>query len=139
VVLGTDKETGRQYAIKMLDKKHIKKQNKTQYVKTERDILAKCKHPNIIKLMSTFQDTNNLYYVLELAPGGELLTYIRQHKSLSMSCVPFYMAELTISVEYLHSLGIVHRDLVSAINQSISISFRFSQFLSSLSFALEET
>src|SRR4051812_129209 len=71
----------------MLDKKHIKKQNKTQYVKTERDILAKCKHPNIIKLMSTFQDSNNLYYVLELAPNGELLTHIRQHKTLSMSCV----------------------------------------------------
>ena len=73
--------------------------------------MAKCKHPNIIKLMSTFQDPNNLYYVLELAPGGELLSYIRQHKSLSMSCVPFYMAELTVAVEYLHSLGIVHRDL----------------------------
>jgi len=50
VVLGTDKETGKQYAIKMLDKKFIKKQGKTQYVKTERDILAKCRHPNIIKV-----------------------------------------------------------------------------------------
>ncbi len=117
MVLGTDKETGKQYAIKMLDKKHIKKQAKTQYVKTERDILAKCKHPNIIKLMSTFQDTNNLYYVLELAPNGELLTHIRQHKTLSMSCVPFYSAELVLAVEYLHSLGIVHRDLVSCVTR----------------------
>lgn len=60
VVLGTDKETGKQFAIKMLDKKHIAKQNKIQYVHTERDILAKCKHPNIIKLFSTFQDKANL-------------------------------------------------------------------------------
>jgi 3-phosphoinositide dependent protein kinase-1 len=59
-VLGTDKESGKQYAIKMLDKKHIEKQKKIQYVHTERDILAKCKHPNIIKLFSTFQDKNNL-------------------------------------------------------------------------------
>lgn len=111
VVLGTDKETGKQYAVKMLDKKHIEKQGKIQYVHTERDILAKCKHPNIIKLFSTFQDKTNLYYVLELAPNGELLSYIRKHKTLSLSCVPFYSAELVLAVEYLHSQGIVHRDL----------------------------
>lgn len=60
---------------------------------------------------STFQDKANLYYVLELAPNGELLSFIRQHKTLSLSCVPFYSAELVLAVEYLHSLGIVHRDL----------------------------
>lgn len=38
VVLGVDKESGAQYAIKILERKHIMKENKVKYVTTERDI-----------------------------------------------------------------------------------------------------
>ena len=38
----------------------------------ERDVFMKLDHPNIIKLVCTFQDPTALYFVLELAAGGEL-------------------------------------------------------------------
>jgi serine/threonine protein kinase len=40
----------------------------------ERDVFTKLNHPNIIKLICTFQDQNALYFALELAAGGELYT-----------------------------------------------------------------
>jgi len=111
VRFATEKDSGRKVAIKILNKQHITKEKKRKYVTTERDILCKAKHPNIIKLYNTFQSAENLYYVLELASEGELLTHLRKHKSFDLPVAAFYIAELIIAIEYLHSLGIIHRDV----------------------------
>lgn len=47
-------------AIKMIQKKHLDREQKRQYAKTERDILSMCDHPLIIKLYTTFQDPGYL-------------------------------------------------------------------------------
>ena len=52
--------TGKDYAIKVLDKKHILREKKVEEVKVERDALNTLDHPNIIKLYCTFQDAENL-------------------------------------------------------------------------------
>eukprot|EP00026_Physarum_polycephalum_P003080 Phypoly_transcript_03089.p1 GENE.Phypoly_transcript_03089~~Phypoly_transcript_03089.p1 ORF type:complete len:791 (+),score=135.36 Phypoly_transcript_03089:191-2563(+) len=110
VVEAVDKETGIQYAIKILEKKHILKENKVKYVTTERDILGQCYHPGIVKLFYTFRSEASLYYVLELCPH-ELLAHIKQNGGLDEECVRFYTAEIVEALEYLHGKGVVHRDL----------------------------
>lgn len=47
-------------AIKMIQKKHLDKEQKRLNAKTERDILSMCDHPLIIKLYTTFQDPGYL-------------------------------------------------------------------------------
>jgi len=112
VVLGKENDTGREFAIKMLEKKHLMKENKVKYATTERDILSKCSdHPNIVKLFYTFKDDIYLYYVLELCPNGELLGQLKKVGTFDESCAAFYTAELINSLEFLHINGIVHRDL----------------------------
>ena len=111
VRLVTLKENGEKFAAKMMNKKFIQKNKKIQYVKTERDMLGRCNHRGIVKLQSTFQDEEHLYYIMELCPKGEFLTYIRDNKTLDLTSVSFYSAELIVAVEYLHSKGIIHRDL----------------------------
>lgn len=110
VVEAVDKETGIQYAIKILEKKHILKENKVKYVTTERDILGQCFHPGIVKLFYTFRSESSLYYVLELCPH-ELLAQIKQYGGLDEDTVRFYTAEIIEALEYLHGKGVVHRDL----------------------------
>lgn len=51
------KDTGVIYALKIMDKKFIMKENKTAYVKMERIVLDQLNHPGIVKLCFTFQDT----------------------------------------------------------------------------------
>ena len=60
VLLTTDKEDGRQYATKILDKNQIIRLKKLATVKRERDIMSMCKSPYIVKLFYTFQNETSL-------------------------------------------------------------------------------
>lgn len=100
-----------QYAIKIVNKAMVVRTGKVNTVKSEKEILTSLSHPNIIQLKCTFQDEENLYFVLELADKGELFYYIRKYGPCSLEAAQFYAAEVILALEYLHSKGIIHRDL----------------------------
>ncbi|RKP09562.1 phosphoinositide-dependent kinase-1, partial [Thamnocephalis sphaerospora] len=111
VMLATERATGRQFAIKILDKRHIVKEKKVKYVNIEKQTLNRLQHPSVLRLHYTFQDSQSLYFVLDLARNGEMLTWIRKLGSFDLPCTRFYAAELLEAVAYLHAQGVVHRDL----------------------------
>jgi serine/threonine protein kinase len=76
VVRAKKKDTGNVYALKIMDKKFITKENKISYVKMERIVLDQLDHPGVIRLFFTFQDTYSLYMALESCEGGELFDQI---------------------------------------------------------------
>lgn len=61
------RETGEEFAVKILDKKQIQNMKKREEVVTERDALNMLNHPNIVKLFCTFQDENSLCTFLFLS------------------------------------------------------------------------
>ncbi|KAI8973042.1 kinase-like domain-containing protein [Pilobolus umbonatus] len=91
VIMGRDKKTGKQYAIKRLDKAHIVKNNKVKYVMIERDALN---------------------FVLDLARNGELYTYIRRLAPFDLETTRFYAAELLLAIEHIHNRGVIHSILL---------------------------
>jgi 3-phosphoinositide dependent protein kinase-1 len=112
VVLATDRQTLKEYAVKILDKKHIIKEKKIKYVNIERDTLNRLiEHPGIVRLYYTFQDSTSLYYVLDIASGGELLAVLKKISSFDEECTRFYGAQILDAIEHMHKRGVIHRDL----------------------------
>ncbi|XP_065029939.1 3-phosphoinositide-dependent protein kinase 1-like isoform X3 [Musa acuminata AAA Group] len=111
VVRAKKKDTGNVYALKIMDKKFIAKENKVSYVKMERIVLDQLDHPGIIRLCFTFQDTHSLYMALECCEGGELFDQITRKGYLSEDEARFYAAEVVDALEYIHGVGLIHRDI----------------------------
>ncbi|CCH43979.1 MAP/microtubule affinity-regulating kinase 3 [Wickerhamomyces ciferrii] len=112
VFKATDIQNKKLYAIKVLSKKHIVKEKKIKYVNIEKTTLNRLgRHPGIVTLYYTFQDDASLYFVIDIAEYGELLTIIRKLGSLSEDCSKYYMKQIIDAVDFMHSKGIIHRDL----------------------------
>ncbi|PKA51721.1 3-phosphoinositide-dependent protein kinase 1 [Apostasia shenzhenica] len=111
VLKAKKKDSGKVYALKIMDKKFITKENKISYVKLERIVLDQLDHPGIIRLYFTFQDTYSLYMALESCEGGELFDQITRKGRLSEDETRFYAAEVIDALEYIHGVGLIHRDI----------------------------
>ncbi|EGW32513.1 uncharacterized protein SPAPADRAFT_153551 [Spathaspora passalidarum NRRL Y-27907] len=112
VVLAVDKNTSKQYAIKILDKRHIIKEKKVKYVNIEKHALNRLTNRmGIISLYFTFQDVNSLYFVLDYASNGELLSLIKKYNTLNEECTRHFGAQILDAIQYMHDNGVIHRDI----------------------------
>ena len=109
--LAREKVTSKLYALKLLRKKDIIKRNQVEHTFTERSVLGYISHPFIIEMKMAFQSKDNLYFVLNYCPGGELFTQINKMGGFSEPRTAFYAAEITLALVYIHKLDIVYRDL----------------------------
>lgn len=111
VMLVRHKQTNELYAMKTVHKARLMKANKVHTVIRERNILAKARNPFIVQLRFAFQTDRKFYLGLEYVPGGELFRRMQNEDEIPVNESKLYVAEVAIALDYLHSLGIVYRDL----------------------------
>jgi len=105
------KDTGKIYAMKVLDKKHILEHNEVEHTLAEKNILQQIHHPFLVNLNFSFQTEDKLYFILDYVNGGELFFHLQKEKRFSEERVIFYSSEILLALEHLHSNGIIYRDL----------------------------
>ncbi|CAL4170977.1 unnamed protein product [Meganyctiphanes norvegica] len=113
VVLSQLKDTGEYFAIKALKKRDIIDRKEIESVFTEKQILevtSSVQHPFLINSYSSFQTKDHVCFVLEYAPGGDLMTHILEGAFDEHQAV-FYAACVLLGLQYLHDNGIIYRDI----------------------------
>lgn len=137
VHLVQSKHNQRFYAVKVLKKQQVVKMKQVEHTNDERKMLQRVKHPFLVTLWGTFQDSRNLYMVMDFVEGGELFSLLRksqvgdidyftfysdyysifdymdslEEKRFPNPVAKFYAAEVTLALDYLHSMHIIYRDL----------------------------
>jgi 3-phosphoinositide dependent protein kinase-1 len=123
--------TGKEYAVKILDKNHLIRHNKQSMALAEKNALVKLgsRHPGVLRLYWAFQDEFSLCeglrlllnilprmnlwicadFVVDLARNGEMQSLISRLGSLAITCAKYYAAQIVDAVEYMHSLNVIHR------------------------------
>lgn len=99
------------FAMKVLRKSEIVRLRQVEHVNAERYILSRVRHPFIVDLYATFQDSMNIYMLLSYVPGGELFTHLRRAQRFTPDVTRFYLATIILALRYLHSFNIIYRDL----------------------------
>jgi 5'-AMP-activated protein kinase catalytic alpha subunit len=111
VKLGLHNLTGEKVAVKILEKHKIVEDVDVERVTREIKILKMARHPNIIQLYEIIETPRQLYLITEYVPGGELFDYIVKHHRLSEAEACKFFQQIMSAIDYLHELGIVHRDM----------------------------
>lgn len=105
------KDTGSIYALKILEKSHVKKKDQVENTKSERRVLEIVNHPFIVKLHYAFQTGSALCLVMDFVNGGELFTYLKKERYFHEEDARIWSAEILLALEYLHSMDLIYRDL----------------------------
>lgn len=73
------------YAMKVLKKAQVVKMKQIEHTNDERKMLSRARHPFLITLWGTWQDSRNLYMVMDFVEGGELFSLLRKSQVCSLS------------------------------------------------------
>ena len=98
------------YALKEVPKTDLNDME-VKHLFDEKQALSSLSHPNIIKLITTFKDEQNLYILLELARGAPLSYLIKQQRKFPLESVQSIVFQLSETLGYIHSQGFLYRDL----------------------------
>ncbi|KAM4041811.1 microtubule-associated serine/threonine-protein kinase 4-like isoform 2-T2 [Anomaloglossus baeobatrachus] len=98
-------------AMKKMDKQNLNDRWSLEQAFLERDISAIADCPFVVSMFCSFPTRRHVCMVMEFAPGGDCGSLLRNRGPFPATAAQLYIAETVVAVEYLHSHGVVHRDL----------------------------
>ncbi|XP_073433703.1 microtubule-associated serine/threonine-protein kinase 4-like [Dendrobates tinctorius] len=99
------------FTMKKMAKKNLETEEDVDAAFLERDIMTFADCPFVASILCSFPTRSHLCMVMEYVGGGDCASLLRTRGHLSIPLARLYFAETVLAVEYLHSYGVVHRNL----------------------------
>lgn len=109
-----DEKLNREVAVKVLHPQMLKQQSLMERFCREARMHAKIIHPNIVTLLSLYEDGEHMALVMEMVHGENLKEYLCQNPRPALLDVIRIAEAVCSGLEAAHKLGVVHRDLKPA-------------------------
>lgn len=108
-------------ALKCMNKSEIISSHQERNIMAEKNLLFECStSPFVLKLLQTYNSSNQIFMLMEFVQGGELWSYIYEKQDalkrsagggFEYPAVKFYAANVLMAFKHLHQKGIAYRDL----------------------------
>ena len=98
-------------AAKIIPKKSLVKSRAKQKLISEIKIHKSLHHPNIVAFEHYFEDSENVYLLIEICLNQTLNELLKRRKKLTELEVQCYAVQIIKALKYLHSHRVIHRDL----------------------------
>lgn len=80
-------------------------------LKKERDVFKVVSGDFVVKAVYSFIHESYICFVMEYMYGGDFGSIINKYGYLDESIAKFYISEVILAVDYMHKIGVIHRDL----------------------------
>lgn len=111
VYKGQNKKTGGKVAIKVLESQELEDDELFDALRMEIGLLRQLNHPYVVNVVEVVRDKSYIYIIQECLSGGELFEHLLAKGPFKEDYALAIFAQVTLAVEYLHSVDVVHRDL----------------------------
>ena len=112
VYKATFKDTKKIYALKVIDKSILNNEEQIKNIVNEIKIMNELDFENLLKLVTNFEDENNIYIILPLCQNGQLYDLIhKSKKKIKKIYLQKYLYQSIQAINYLHKKKIIHRDI----------------------------
>ena len=112
VYKATYKVTKKVYALKVIDKSILNNEEQIKNIINEIEIMNELDNSNLLKLVTNFEDENNIYIILPLCQNGQLYDLIhKSKKKIKNIFFKKYLYQSIQAIKYLHKKKIIHRDI----------------------------
>lgn len=113
VMLSKLRSNGQYYALKILKKNAILKNDEFESLASEKEVFMLIKNelcPFLVQCHGIFQSDTRIFFVMEYVAGGDLMYQIQKQR-FTTDQAKFFAAEVFLALDFLHKRDVIYRDL----------------------------
>ena len=107
VFLAEDTQANEKVAIKFLPRGPRINVNVEREILNHKNLL----HHHVVQFKGVFLTQHHLAIIMEYAPGGDLMGYIREHRGVPEALARWFFQQLIIGLDYCHRMNVANRDI----------------------------